>query len=89
MKQIQIVKLRRHTSETQAVTLARRALVTGIEVKTTMIVLNALVEHDEDTRAFDTGQHTRHFSVRIAGDAVPAGALVAFAEGTHVFEVQP
>lgn len=51
-------------------------------------ILMASVENNADTRAFDTGQHQRHFDVIGVGDEIPAdGQLVGMA--THHKPAKP
>lgn len=90
-RQIAVYRLRRDISEPQSIQMPRRARITGIQLvaKEPALQLYTEVDHDQDTQAFDTGRHERTFTVRQAGDLVPAeGALVGFHNGLHVYEVK-
>lgn len=89
-KQLHVFSIRRGTSEPQAIEMPRRARITGIHSPPQSMVVQifAEIEHDADTRAFDTSNHRRTFAKRNEGDQVPDGALVGFHAGVHVYEVK-
>lgn len=91
-KQIHIFRLSSAGAiEPQAVEMPRRARITGITFKSGAVQVFAEVEHDADTRAFDTNKHRRAFVVIVgaSGRDVPTeGQLVGFDAGVHVYEVK-
>jgi len=82
--------LRESAPETESIRMPRRARITGMQLVSgeRFCVLYAEVAVDADTKAFDTNTHLRTFTIRGRGDAVPDGALVAFDQGIHVYEVK-
>lgn len=91
MRQLQIFSIRRGTSDPQTVVMPRRARITGIHVppQGNIIQIFAEVEHDADTKAFDTQRHMRTFARRNESDTIPAdAALVGFHNGTHLYEMK-
>ena len=92
MKQIHIFLLRLSNDEPQTIEMPRRARITGVARKQAAVQVFAEVEHDADTRAFDTQKHRRAFVAVTGSGAIPAqGQLVGFdgANNLHVYEVKP
>lgn len=84
-------------TEPQALKMPKRARILHIALGTRGPVLCALVEEDDDTRAFDTGKHERHFAVASDGMVAPDGVYVGSVQSRgnekqmncyHVFEVR-
>jgi hypothetical protein len=65
-----------------SITMPKRARVLGVGcAQNGAPVLFATSESNADTRAFDTGQHQRHFEVIGPGDEIPAdGQYVGVAQ---------
>jgi hypothetical protein len=82
--------------QTQAINMPKRARIIHTAISSTRrgLVLCAIVEEDNDTRAFDRGVHQRHFVVVEDGREIPEpGGYVGSVQVSstssclHVFEV--
>lgn len=89
-KFIEQFRLSRMRGDTQAIRMPRRAHITGMQIISNekFVMLYAEVDRDLDTAAFDIDRHERSFVLRTRGETVPDGALVAYDQGIHVYEVR-